>query len=93
MGPTFSINTDITGSELKWLMARLLIGNHFIRAFCPGERFSQTAIGKMMRAVPISQNNEVAPTRSRRKTASLVVGVSEGETNASKPMTLCHLQC
>jgi hypothetical protein len=93
MSPTFSINTDITGSELKWVMARLLMGTHFIRAFCPGERFSQTAIGEMMRAAPTGQNDEVDPTMSRRKTATLVVGVSEGETNASKPMTLYHLQC
>jgi len=40
IGPTFSINLDITGSELKWVMAHLLMGSHFIRVFCPGERFS-----------------------------------------------------
>ena len=40
IGPTFLINTDITGSELKWVMARLLMATHFIRAFYPGERFS-----------------------------------------------------
>jgi hypothetical protein len=49
------------------MMARLLMGSHFTRAFCPRERFSQTAIGEMMRAALISQNNEVEPTRSRRK--------------------------
>jgi hypothetical protein len=39
MRPTFSINADITGSELKWAMARLLMGGHFIRALRRGERF------------------------------------------------------
>jgi hypothetical protein len=47
MGPTFSINPDITGSELKWVMACLLMASHFIWAFCRGERFPQTTVEEM----------------------------------------------
>jgi hypothetical protein len=65
MGPIFSINPDITGSELKWVMACLLMASHFIWAFCPGERFPQTAVEEMTRAAPISQKNKVEPKKSR----------------------------
>jgi hypothetical protein len=33
MGPILSIKADITGSEDKWAMARLLMGGEFMRAF------------------------------------------------------------
>jgi hypothetical protein len=37
MIPIFSINADITGSEIKWAMARLLMGVNFIRDLRRGE--------------------------------------------------------
>src|SRR5665213_1459062 len=64
ISPTFSINPDITGSELKWVMACLLMASHFIWAFCPGERFSQTAVEEIAHAAPISQKNKLSQKRA-----------------------------
>ena len=64
--PFRSTPTSLIGTQM--MMPRLLMASHFIRVFCPGERFSKIAVLAMMRAAPMSQHYEVEPTGSERKT-------------------------